>query len=301
MEPEPESELANRTENSTRLAPIYRELRDRMPDVERALVVENVSPGGVSAEQLIEALGLTDTEHDWETRLCRAEDIQHVPAALSPVECAALRAAVDAAALSGKAVVGHGDAAASYVDSEDTWQTEDSEGKRQDFMQLALTRETLTCIVGKDAVARLWELAATRSHRTAAEFTAPPEPHNIFARRYTPLDGVPWCPFHHDVSRCTVNVALSDDSAHGDGRLLVVFDGKVQRVVRSKFTCLNVTCFNIQRFRQVEIHVPCMAGTGRRLCYGTPIVAAACGLADDARGEVFAHHLLGSGLSSLGP
>jgi hypothetical protein len=234
-EPEPATET--RMENSTlQLAPIYRELRERMPDVERALVAENASPRGISAEQLVAALGLTDTERDWETRLCRAEDIQHVEGVLNPAECAALRAAVDVAALSGKAVVGHGDAAANYFDTEDTWQTEESGGSRQDFMQLALTRDALTDIVGDGAVARLWELAATRPHRTAADSTAPPEPHNIFARRYTPLDGVPWCPFHHDVSRCTVNVALSNDSAHGDGRLLVVFDGKVQRMVRSEPT-----------------------------------------------------------------
>lgn len=228
-QPEPELEPS-----SCQLAPIYCKLQDRMPAVERALVVDNASPDKISAEQLIDALGLTDTERDWETRLCRAEDIQHVDFVLSHTECAALRAAVDAAALLGKAVVGHGDAAPSYVDTEDTWQTEDSEG-RQDFMQLALTRETLTAIIGADAVARLWELAAIRSRRTAAASINAPqaEPHNIFARRYTPLDGVPWCPFHYDVSRCTVNVALSDDSAHGDGRLLVVYDGQVQRMVRA--------------------------------------------------------------------
>ena len=109
-------------------------------------------------------------------------------------------------------------------------------------MQLALTRETLTAIIGADAVARLWELAAIRSHRTAAASINAPqaEPHNIFARRYTPLDGVPWCPFHYDVSRCTVNVALSDDIAHGDGRLLVVYDGQVQRMVRTSVLCHNV-------------------------------------------------------------
>ena len=245
LEPEPEPEAPP----AEPLAGTYAALRDKMPAIERALVVDNARTEPFSAAELIEALGLTDTERDWETRLCRADDIQHVDSALSPAECGALRAAVDAAALSGKAVVGHGSAAPSYVDTEDGWQAEADGGGRQDFMQLALTRETLSDIIGEDAVGRLWALAATRSHRAAAAVAvaaaaavsaeetaavAAEEPHNIFARRYTPLRGVPWCPFHHDVSRCTVNVALSEDAAHGGGRLLVVYDGQVQRVERGE-------------------------------------------------------------------
>lgn len=38
--------------------------------------------------ELIEALRLTNTQHDWAGRLCSAEDVQHVEAALSPDQCA---------------------------------------------------------------------------------------------------------------------------------------------------------------------------------------------------------------------
>ena len=70
----------------------------------------------------------------------------------------------------------------------------------------------------------------------AGRAVASVEPHSIFARRYTPGTR-PWCPFHHDVSRCTVNVALSTDGAHREGgRLLAVYDGCVHQLEREEGT-----------------------------------------------------------------
>lgn len=55
----------------------------------------------------------------------------------------------------------------------------------------------------------------------------------IFVRRYS-IDTRPWIPFHPDAYEVTVNVALSSDAAHDGGRLLGVFDGRVQALERGE-------------------------------------------------------------------
>ena len=135
LEPEPEPEPPRQPTAAAvgQLARTYVSLAAAMPAVERALVVENANPSGYTDMEVVQALGLEDTERDWATRQCSAADIQQVEGALSEEECAALRDAVDAAALSGKAVVGHGSDSTNYRDSEDAWQTD---GSRIDFMQV---------------------------------------------------------------------------------------------------------------------------------------------------------------------
>ena len=142
---------------------------------------------------------------------------------------------MDAAALQPGAVVTYGGSArgaVEYRDTEDSWQTEETEAA---FLQLALERDSLAEIIGTEAVERLWAMARTHAQRTAPDRKGLEdlEPHNIFARRYTPFER-PWCPFHHDVSLCTVNIALSDDASHRGGRLLAVFDGRVHALERSE-------------------------------------------------------------------
>ena len=65
------------------------------------------------------------------------------------------------------------------------------------------------------------------------ELANPEMPHHIFVRRYTP-DSRPWCPFHYDISCCTVNVALTDDKSHKGGRLIAVYDGAIHAIERSE-------------------------------------------------------------------
>jgi hypothetical protein len=56
---------------------------------------------------------------------------------------------------------------------------------------------------------------------------------DMFVRRYT-RDTRPWIPFHKDVSTVTANVALSADSDHDGGRLVVVRGGRPAIVERSE-------------------------------------------------------------------
>jgi hypothetical protein len=70
------------------LPPQYAALQAGMPAAERALVVHNGDPAGYTAAALVDALGLTDTQHDWAGRACRAVDVRQVEGALCPAELA---------------------------------------------------------------------------------------------------------------------------------------------------------------------------------------------------------------------
>jgi hypothetical protein len=237
-EPEPEPEL----EPSAAPPPLsaaHAAVRAKMSAAERALVADNADPASYcTADELLAALGLTDTKHDWAVKLCSAKDVRHTGVAdaqLTGAECAALRTAVDADAARGHDTTQPHMA----IESDDTWLDEQIEGATsgRNFTQLVLTRTALTEIVGAAAVERLMALSPESdggdSGTAAATQHSPPwEPLAIFARRYAAVDGCPWCPFHFDVSSHTVNVALSDDSAHKGGRLLVVFDGRIHRLER---------------------------------------------------------------------
>ena len=56
---------------------------------------------------------------------------------------------------------------------------------------------------------------------------------DIAIRRYS-LASRPWIPFHMDHAAVTVNIAISDDKAHGGGRLIVVHDNQIQVVSRAE-------------------------------------------------------------------
>lgn len=55
----------------------------------------------------------------------------------------------------------------------------------------------------------------------------------IFARRYS-SQGRPWFPLHPDSAAITVNVALSDDAEHRGGRLIGLYDGRIQTIERAE-------------------------------------------------------------------
>ena len=55
----------------------------------------------------------------------------------------------------------------------------------------------------------------------------------IFARRYS-SQSRPWFPLHPDSAAITVNVALSDDAEHTGGRLVGLYDGRIQTLERAE-------------------------------------------------------------------
>ena len=69
------------------------------------------------------------------------------------------------------------------------------------------------------------------AHAADAADGASAELREMFVRRYS-TSTRPWIPFHPDAYELTVNVALSADEAHGGGRLLGVFDGRIKPLSR---------------------------------------------------------------------
>jgi len=204
----------------------YVALAKKMPAVVRALIVDNAAVEEVRANDVLRALGLPEISERPKSRypglrsleLLRmlpsqsgtAADFEHVDHALSADACAAVRAAVDAASF------GAADSVDGCID-----------------YQLNLSRVELEELVGKAAVAHLWQLAvvAVRRERGNDSAVAELEAHEIFARRYTP-NTRPWFPFHKDRSEVTVNIAVSSDAEHDGGRLLCLCDGEVRRIER---------------------------------------------------------------------
>jgi len=87
-------------------------------------------------------------------------------------------------------------------------------------------------LIGVDAMQHLWDLPIKfhggRLFQRVDQFRV-----EAFVRRYT-KGTRPWNVFHKDRAAVTVNVALGDDLAHGGGRLLAVFDGALQEIVRQE-------------------------------------------------------------------
>ena len=150
--------------------------------------------------------------------------VGHSEAVLTPAECAALRGAVESSAIAAQQSA----EANREIDGAMEW-------------QLNLSPERLDELVGAGAVERLRAFAWRHFERCRP---APLTPHvgggdsaTEQSRRTPPLPCVvwayirrdsaatrPWFYFHHDATRVTVNVALSDDSEHQGGRLLDIVD-----------------------------------------------------------------------------
>lgn len=202
-------------------------LAAQMDPIVRSLLVDNVDPCSFNVDDVLCALKLDGSRHDWASRLDGS--LRTVPGALSASQCAVLRDAVDAAPMEMLDTV---DGLLEY--------------------QLNLEPEELQRYIGDAAYAALSQLAARchremkTSHSPAATSAAhavgiclsPPLPdhaHEIFIRRYSAWTR-PWFGFHHDRSSLTVNVALSDDADHDGGRLIAIVDGGVQVCDREKGT-----------------------------------------------------------------
>lgn len=214
------------------IPPAFVALAAAMPPLIRSLIVDNADPSGLREDDVLRSLGLEPAEVSRmpsypglrslellrllpKSSFSRC-DVQRVPQALSADACAALRRAVDAARFG----------AADSVDG------------ALDY-QLNLELPALEELIGVEAVRRLWAMAAdalaSRPDDGPPPCSSTPqeEAHEIFIRRYTPTTR-PWFPFHKDRSALTVNVALSSDAAHGGGRLLGIFQGRVHRLEREE-------------------------------------------------------------------
>ena len=212
----------------------------KMAPVVRDLLVDNADPSTVPIDVLLTALG----RHTHGARKAACEgDVMQIESLLSPEACAKLRHAVD-----------------------QTRSTEADSVDQGPEHQLNLSRERLTSLLGEKECRKIWELplAYRRWRRMqpsmqpsgsnndmdeqgiAAEEEPPPPPEPItdeeaaeealslkecFIRRYA-ADERPFITFHPDAYQVTVNIALSADADHGGGRLLGLFNGKVQALVR---------------------------------------------------------------------
>ena len=178
------------------ISPTFDEAAARMPLPLRRLLVDNAPPASIDASSLAASLPflpLSLPMGSW-------TDILRKDGLLDAAGCAALRAAVDERGLetAGDTVDGAAD------------------------HQLNLSTDELSQLLGPARVEAILaagrELDVRRGGKGVRELPIV----EAFVRRYTP-ESRPWHPFHQDRAAITVNVALSDDSAHGGGRLVGIF------------------------------------------------------------------------------
>ena len=181
-----------------KLTPAFAVIADAMPPTVRGLLVDGREPTSVGTDELLAELKVPSLT---------GATIMSEPAVLSPRSCAVLRDAVD-------------------VKRSESVDTVDGAPEHQ----LNLSLKELASLVGTEAASVLCALPVEFVRRTGSMSAedVQVEPHNIFVRRYTGSTR-PWNPFHNDRAALTVNVALSDDRAHGGGKLLAILDGQVKR------------------------------------------------------------------------
>ena len=131
-------------------------------------------------------------------------------AALSMVACAALRNAVD-------------------QERSKSSDTVDGGAEHQLNLSLAALRslvgEAATCALGALPVAFQESEGCIADNELVLK--------EIFVRRYT-CNTRPWNPFHNDLFKLTVNVALADDAAHSGGKLLAIQDDQLRSITRKE-------------------------------------------------------------------
>ena len=232
------------------LAEEFAELAAAMPVAVRQIIVDNVPPEDVPLQILLDALGLKEhyPEHSYtelrslrllrlaqgllpEPPLVRASgcDVLQQPGAVSNSACARLRELVD------------DDARRSAV--------ADSVDGAPDH-QVDLKPNELEALLGDEEALHLYGLMEEFRRRSgsgavdskvhddqpdgvqtfAQSLSSPSE---IFVRRYSSSTR-PWISFHCDRAAHTINVALAGDSQHSGGKLVAVFDGKAQSIVRQE-------------------------------------------------------------------
>ena len=179
------------------LPPAFSAAAAEMPEPLRSLLVDNLPPENVDGAALAEAMSCLPLA----VPMGRASDVLCKPGLLDAASCAALRTAVDERGL------------------DTDYDTVDGVADHQ----LNMTPDELSALIGKAQleaiIAAGRELDMWRGGSGSCERLPLVE---VFVRRYTPHTR-PWHPFHQDRAAITVNVALSDDCAHGGGRLVGIF------------------------------------------------------------------------------
>ena len=209
---------------ATSLTPGYAALAAGMHPVVHALLVENCDPASIDASELLRALNLHGSHHDWESRRPGSSTCR-VPATLDLLQCAALRAAVDAASMDAL------DSVDGLLEYQLTLDVDELEGLVGSEAYLKLTALAAAAHVELQAAPNADVAAAAAKGGIILSPLLPDEPHTIFVRSYS-AGTRPWVGFHYDRSSLTLNVALSDDDALAGGSLLAVVDGKVERCAR---------------------------------------------------------------------
>ena len=181
-----------------------------MPPCVRRLLVQGVDPQSVSLEELLDDLKL-DT--------LREADVMGVPNVLNAATCAACRQLVDKEC---KTDVDTVDGCPDY--------------------QVNVTYEQLAGLIGSAAARSICvELPVALCERNPSvhrpevveELRRQKLRMEVFLRRYT-AESRPWIPFHSDRAALTVNVALSDESAHKGGRLLAALGDRLAAISRGE-------------------------------------------------------------------
>jgi predicted 2-oxoglutarate/Fe(II)-dependent dioxygenase YbiX len=202
-----------------------------LPPCVHRLLVDNDPPGEVAVDELLTAL---ERKSSAARKAASEGGVLHRPGVLSPKACAALRRAVDA----------EQSMLADTVDRAPEHQLSFGRG--------AEAREAVERLLGHDEAARLWALplgyrrwrrggggesvAACAGEEEVSAQEAEKEVANLqeaFVRRYCPQTR-PILKFHADAYELTINVALSADAAHGGGRLIGCYSGRVRALERSE-------------------------------------------------------------------
>ena len=179
-----------------------------MPATLRALLADGAPPSSVCASELREALPHLPLSMPMGV----AGDVLQKPNLIGRAGCAALRAALDAGCD----------------------QQGDSVDGAPDY-QLNLSADQLRMHIGAECMSALAALARELDVQRGGSGRRELPLVEAFVRRYT-ANTRPFHPFHQDRAAITVNVALTDDGAHGGGVLIGLFDDGARAFERAEGT-----------------------------------------------------------------
>lgn len=226
---------------------------ETMQPLHRQVVVENRDPASLSAEALMADLGKefasAENMREW-LRSANQGFVYSMPGVLPAPACAALRDAVDS---SRRAIPDSVDQLPDHqlsLEGDARSQLEELIGDRRGSNRLfGLPLEFYRAEKKRNAARRQQQQQQLEAHEeqtddgstAAAAANAggddlwPPvySLEEAFVRRYS-TDTRPYNPFHQDRYHLTINVALSSDSDHTGGSLIVVTDDRVKRIERTE-------------------------------------------------------------------
>ena len=231
----------------------------KLAPLERGIVVHGCDPSTICPRRLLaewdEPLGKFRSAHS--ALAGGGATVRRVPGALGGAACAVLRQELDRC-----------------VANQDDWGVHADSVDAMPDQQVTLSPARLVELVGAAEALALHRIAESHWHcreaagnattgadtanHEVADGTAAPRPTEgraprpvggatlgraatpnrlsaeyIFARRYS-SQSRPWFPLHPDSAAITVNVALSDHAEHRGGRLVGLYDGRVQTIERAE-------------------------------------------------------------------